>query len=125
MWTPIDSFCFTTTFIPLNPEASSAPVQVNSSNLGQNISVGQAFANIIHDFCPDQTKGAEAGISQLLYEPKAEYRISSMTAKQPIQAVDISMWWRYRLTGQLIPLYMPGLASVSMKILFRRKDWSS
>ena len=125
VWTPIDSFCFTTTFIPLNPESSSAPIQVNDSNIGQNLATGQAFANIIHDFCPDQTKGAQNGISQLLYEPTGEYRISSMTAKQPVQAVDITMWWRFRLTGQLIPLFMPSLASVSMKIMFRRKTWHS
>jgi hypothetical protein len=125
VWTPIDSFCFTTTFIPLNPEGSSAPVQANDANIGQNLSVGQNFSNIVTDFCPDQSQGSEAGISQILYEPTAEYRLSCMTAKQPIAAVDITMWWRYRLTGQLIPLYMPSLATVSMKILFRRKDWAA
>ena len=125
VWTPIDSFCFTSTFIPLNPESSSAPVQVNNTNLGQNLATGQGFSNIIHDFCPNQTGGAEFGIGQLLYEPTAEYRIACMTAKQPVQAVDISMWWRYRLTGELIPLYMPPLASVSVKIMFRRKKWNS
>jgi hypothetical protein len=124
VWTPIDSFCFTTTFIPLNPEGSSAPVQANDANIGQNLAVGQNFSNIVTDFCPDQSQGSEAGISQILYEPSAEYRLSCMTAKQPIAAVDITMWWRYRLTGQLIPLYMPSLATVSMKILFRRKDWA-
>lgn len=125
VWSPVDSFCFTTTFLPLIPEQQGVPVVVGSSNIGQNLAVGQAFSNVITDFVPDFSGGAQNAINQVTYIPSGEYRISSMTSHQPIQQIDITMWWRYRLTGEPISLFMSNLSSVSIKILFRRKDWGS
>jgi len=123
IWSPIESFVFTTTFVPLLPEQGSAPVVVGSDNTGQNLGVGSGFTNVITDFTPDLTMGAQEGINSQVYIPSGEYRISSMTTHQPIQQVDISLFWRYRLTGQLIPVFMSNLSNVTMKIMFRRKDW--
>ena len=125
VWSPIDSFCFTTTFLPIIREEEGVPVLKGGSNIGQGLSVGQNFTNIMTDFVPDYTNGAQNGINQITYIPSGEYRISSMVSHQAVQEVDISMWWRYRLTGSLIPLYMANLSSVSIKILFRRKDWGT
>jgi hypothetical protein len=123
VWSPIDTFVFTTTFLPLLPEQGSAPVVQGGSNLGQSLGTGSGFANIITDFVPDLAAGCQDGLSAQVYIPSGEYRISSMTTHQAIQQIDIALSWRYRLTGQLIPLFMNNLSSVSMKILLRRKDW--
>jgi hypothetical protein len=123
VWSPIDSFVFTTTFVPLLPEQGTAPVIVGSNNTGQDLGVGAGFTNVITDFVPDLSGGAQDGLSSQVYVPTSEYRISSMTTHQPIQQVDVTLWWRYRLTGTLVPLFMANLSSVTIKILFRRKDW--
>jgi hypothetical protein len=123
VWSPIDSFVFTTTFVPLLPEQGTAPVIVGTTNTGQNLAVGAGFTNVITDFVPDLSAGAQDGLSSQVYVPTSEYRISSMTTHQPIQQIDVTMFWRYRLTGTLIPLYMANLSTVTIKILFRRKDW--
>lgn len=123
IWSPIETFVFTTSFVPLLPEQGSAPVVVGTDNTGQNLGVSSGFTNVITDFTPDLTNGAQEGLSSQVYLPSGEYRISSMTTHQAVQQVDISLWWRYRLTGQLFPVYMSNLSNVSMKIMFRRKDW--
>ena len=125
VWSPIDGFVFTSTFIPLLPEQGTAPIVVGSTDAGQFQGVGAGFTNIITDIVVDTGKGAQDNISSLLYNPSGEYRIASMTTHQAVQQVDVTLWWRYRLTGTLYPLYMANLSSVNLKIMFRRKDWGT
>jgi hypothetical protein len=125
VWSPIDGFVFTSTFIPLLPEQGTAPTVVGSTDAGQFQGVGAGFTNIITDIVIDTGKGAQDNISSLLYNPSGEYRIASMTTHQAVQQVDVTLWWRYRLTGTLYPLYMANLSSVNLKIMFRRKDWGT
>ena len=125
VWSPIDGFVFTSTFIPLLPEQGTAPTVVGSTDAGQFQGVGAGFTNIITDIVIDTSKGAQDNISSLLYNPSGEYRIASMTTHQAVQQVDVTLWWRYRLTGTLYPLYMANLSSVNLKIMFRRKDWGT
>jgi hypothetical protein len=39
--------------------------------------------------------------------------------------VDVAVWWKNRLDGQLYPLQMFNLSSVSMKLMFRKKGWNN
>jgi hypothetical protein len=62
----------------------------------------------------------------VLYEPTAEYRMVSMNAShEEIRNIDIQVAWRYRLTGELIPLSMFNCSDVSIKMMFRRIDYRS
>ena len=121
LWSPIDSFVFTTTFLPIASEQGTAPILVGTDNIGQNQGVGNGFSNIITDFIVPQVSGSQDSLGSIIYVPSGEYRMASLLGHQAIQQVDIALWWKYRLTGQLIPLYMANLASVSIKIMFRKK----
>jgi hypothetical protein len=69
---------------------------------------------------------AEGWRDFFLYEPTAEYKLSSMTASHDeIRNIDIQVFWKYRLTGELIPLSMFNTSDVSIKVMFRRIDFRS
>lgn len=124
LWNAVDSFVFTTNFLPLIPEQGTAPVLVDESNVGDASSLTQGgFTSILSDLVvPGEPVDA---LSATYYVPPSEYRISSMTANVPVQNIDVSLFWKYRLTGQLIPVYMTNNSSISMKMMFRRKDWTA
>ncbi|MFZ4600323.1 MAG: hypothetical protein ACOYNN_16920, partial [Terrimicrobiaceae bacterium] len=57
------------------------------------------------------------------YLPTAEYRMSSMTtSKTSLNNIDVSVFWRNRLDNQLYPLTLYNLSSVSLKMLFRKRN---
>ena len=122
LWSPIDALCFTSSFLPLAPEQGTVPTVVGTSNLGSSgFQTGSGFTPIITDIA---FQGApENALTSTLYSPLAEYRITSLTSAAAVQTVDINVFFRYRLTGELIPVYMPNNSSITMKILFRKKSW--
>jgi hypothetical protein len=67
-------------------------------------------------------EGAEGYRQFIYYVPTAEYRMASFEkSRQEIRQIDIQVWWKNRLDGQLYPLQMYNLSSVSIKILFRKR----
>jgi len=122
LWSPIDGFVFQTNFLPVVPEQGTAPVVVGESNVGLSGTQTQGgFQVILTDFIISGSP--EQALTSIIYVPTSEYRISSMTANATVQIIDITLSWRFRLTGQLIPVLMPNNSSISMKLMFRRKDW--
>jgi hypothetical protein len=56
------------------------------------------------------------------YAPTAEYRLSNFVrSSAPLQQIQVSVFWKNRLKGQLYPLQMYNSSSVSIKCLFRRR----
>jgi len=124
-WSPIDTFVFTTAYVPVITEAGGVPLVIGEDNLGPNQSVTNGFQSILTDFVPGVSGGAEDAITTIVYTPSGEYRMVSPSSTGPIQRIDVKLWWRYRLTGELVPVYLPNMASVSMKLLFRSRFWHS
>lgn len=123
LWTPIASIVFITTLLPIRTEATGAPVFFGSGNLGYSSqSVQNAFQPILTDIALDlSNEGGDGYRKMIYYAPQAEYRMASLTpSKQPINNIDISVYWKNRLTGELFPISMFNLASVSVKCMFRR-----
>jgi hypothetical protein len=121
LWSPIDGFSFVTNLIPVIPEQGTAPTQVGESNVGAaNGSTGQAFASVLTDY--NNTGYPEDTLSSIEYVPSAEYRIANLSGAVPVQTLDVQVFWRFRLTGDLIPVYMPANSSMSLKMLLRRKQ---
>jgi hypothetical protein len=83
-----------------------------------------AFDPIITDIALDTAPGGADLYRQFIYyTPIAEYRMSSMSpSKQELRNIDIQVFWKNRLNSQLYPLNMYNLSSVSIKIMFRRKQ---
>ena len=121
LWNPVDSYAFVSNFLPIVPEQGTLPNILGERNIGPSGVTGAGFTNIISDIA---FQGApENALTSVLYVPTAEYRITSLAPNMAIANVDFTLLWRYRLTGQLLPVYLPNNASMTLKVLFRRKDW--
>jgi len=122
LWSPIASIVFCSTLLPTLPENISAPVVLNSgNNTSQNTSLN-AFTPIITDISlPMATAGDYRQF--ISYTPSAEYRLTSLgTSQVDVREMNISVFWKHRLTGELVPLTLFNQSSVSLKILFRKRN---
>jgi hypothetical protein len=123
LWSPVASIVFTTSLLPIRNEATGKPITFGTGNLGaSSASIENAFQPILTDIALDlANEGGDGYRKMIYYAPVAEYRMASLTrSKQPINSVDITVFWKNRLDGQLYPLQMYNLSSVSIKALFRR-----
>jgi hypothetical protein len=123
MWSPIANLVFTSQLIPVVKEVQSVPNILGNGNLGNSAPVvPSAFQPIITDLELDLAgRGADAYRGFVLYEPQAEYRLSDFAASGELRSIDIQLWWKGRLDGQLYPVNMYNLSSVNLKLMFRKK----
>lgn len=123
LWSPISSIVFASALMPVKPESNSAPVIVGQGNIGNTQATAKAaFTRVITDLSLPMDKGAASWKSFIYYVPSAEYRLSDFLAShQPLQGVDVQVFWKNRLNNQLYPISMTNLASVSFKMMFKKK----
>lgn len=122
LWSPCSAIVFTSSLLPTIPENSGAPYQLGlGDNTGIN-STTNAFQPIITDIAIPM--GASSDYRQFIsYTPTAEYRLTSLgTSPQDIRSIDIQIYWKSRLTSELIPLTLFNQSSVHLKVLFRRRN---
>jgi hypothetical protein len=126
MWSPIASLVFTSQLIPVTKEEQSDPTILGNGNLGNSSYTRQsAFQPIVGDLELDLAdKGADAYRGFIRYEPTAEFRMSDIAGAQDLRSLDIQLWWKGRLDGQLYPVNMFNQSSVSIKMMFRKKSLS-
>jgi len=122
LWSPISSIVFVSTLIPILNEQSGEPIAFGSNNITNAGQSQSAFQPIITDISIP-LESAD-GYNQLIqYVPTAEYRLSSMSnSPQEVRNIDISVYWKNRLDNNLYPITMFNLSSISIKIMFRRRD---
>jgi hypothetical protein len=127
LWSPVQAIVFTSTLLPVKNEYTAAPVTLGESNTTGSTGSKSAFEPIITDFVVDQQyEKAEGWRDFTLYEPTAEYKLSSFQASHDeIRNIDVQVYWKYRLTGELIPLSMFNCSDVSIKMMFRKIDFRS
>ena len=117
-WTPVSSLVFTSSTLPVVITNLSNPQLYQNNNLIQLERPGNNFANIITDLITDE----QSYRGSLLYVPSAEYRWISLTTSQPINQVDIQVYWKSKI-GKLIPFTLPSGGSCSLKVLFMKKKY--
>ena len=126
LWSPCSSIVFVSTLLPVKSEATGVPNVLGTGNLGNSQPTSQsAFQPIITDISLDTGGQGGAALYRkfIYYAPTAEYRLSDFSSsKQDIRNIDIQVYWKNRLDSQLYPINMFNLASVSVKLMFRRKD---
>ena len=122
LWSPIESIVFTTTLIPVVNEFVGAPARFGDSNDASSSTTQNAFQPLITDIALPMDSAA--GYRQFLeYAPNAEYRMISLSSShQEIKNIDIQVYWKNRLDGNLVPVRMYNLSSISVKMLFRKKN---
>lgn len=124
LWSPISSIVFTSTLIPTANELIAPPIVYGQSNVDRSSSTTPAFQPIVTDLSifVDEAMSWNEYIS---YVPTAEYRLSELVGTGPVQSIDIQIFIKERLTGQLFPLEMFGGSSVSVKLMLRHKDYNN
>lgn len=122
LWSPIESIVFTSNLLPLVNEAQGEPIKFGESNIGENNGATQsAFQPIITDIALAQDY-AHSYKEFINYTPTAEYRLASFQrSSTPINAIDIQVFWKSRLDGQIYPVQLFNGSSVSVKLMFRRR----
>ena len=116
-WSPVSSLVFTSSTLPVVITNLSNPHLYQNNNLIQLSRPGNNFANIMTDLVTDD----QSYRGSILYYPTAEYRWISLTTSQPISQIDIQVYWKSKI-GKLIPFTLPSGGSVSLKLLFRKKQ---
>ena len=88
---------------------------------GSNINTIQL--PIVSDFILATEVGYDV-FTQLNYNPTAEYRIFDLVSSQPLQKVSLNFFWSDQ-QGVLHPLLISPKRTISCKLMFRRKGYSS
>jgi hypothetical protein len=102
--------------LPICPNNEGVPgLIVNGVNI-QTSGNNNVTSQIITDFATD-------GIYKpiVTYIPSAEYRRVGLIGDKPISNIDISVYWKDRL-GRLNPLLLPAGSSLTIKLLFDKKE---
>lgn len=125
LWSPISSIVFVSTLIPVLAEQTGAPVQFGANNVSTSVGTQSAFTPIITDISLPMTQANNYN-EFLSYTPTAEYRLSTLSnSPQEVRNIDIQVFWKSRLDGNLYPIELFNLSTISVKILFRRRDYTS
>jgi len=121
LWSPITAIVFTSTLIPVYAEQVGAPIVYGEGNDSTNNNSTNAFQPIVTDIAlPLDNAANYRGFIE--YVPSAEYRMAAFTSsRQELRNIDIQVFWKARLDGNLYPLRMFNLSSVSIKMMFRKK----
>lgn len=123
LWSPVGSIVFVSTLIPVLNENTSQPLTYGAGNSATSISTRSAFQPIVTDIALALDR-ADQYKEMITYIPSAEYRISTMSnSPTEVRNVDIQVYWRNRLDGNLVPVKLFNKSSVSMKIMFRKRDY--
>lgn len=122
LWSPVDALTFTTSLLPIVPEQTGPVIIYGTGNDSVANPSSNAFIPIITDVSLPLTN-AQGYREFTEYASNPPYRMSSLTnSRQDLRSIDIQMYWKHRLTGALIPVRMFNLSSVSIKILFRKRE---
>jgi hypothetical protein len=120
LWSPIASIVLATDNIRVRNEFFSNPIAFGTANVGDQRSSSGSTRTILIETPIDALK-ADLWKGFVLYEPKVPRFSSLDPSSGSITTIDVTMFWRNRLTNALIPLRLPNQASASFRLLFKRK----
>ena len=117
IWSPISSLVFTSSSLPIIASQISKPNIFYANQLISNSNNSNDSNKIITDLEVNQQNYKP----NLLYNPTAEYRYIEMLGDTPLNYIDISVMIKLK-NGQLVPFYLSSFGSMTLKILFKKKD---
>lgn len=126
LFSPISSIVFSTSLLPVQNTLLSKPAIFNfydgvtSSNL-RSSGNNNVTAPILTDF---ELQGATGTSSQtkITYTPTAEYRMIDLRGTTPVNAIEVSVFWKDKFSG-LHRFELAAGCAATIKLLFRRKDF--
>jgi hypothetical protein len=123
VWNPVASIVFASSLLPIIPTQTSVPRNIGSKN--SNLLSGGNNSNllpILSDFAI-AVDGPNQYRPMVEYNPGAEYRLIDMNSTTNLNRIDIIVYWKDR-AGNLYPFQLQPGCAASVKIMFRRKDFS-
>jgi len=124
LWTPIKNIVFRTSLLNTAPDIVGTPIVYEQGDL--NINSGKSntdILNIMIDHTVPMTIGTEYR-PYIFFEPIGEFRLVELYGNQPINSMDIAVFWKDSF-GNLIPFVLDIGASATIKLLFRKKTFNS
>jgi len=124
LWTPIKNIVFRTSLLNVVPDVIGTPIVYEQGNL--NINNGKSnndILNIMIDHTVPMIIGTEYR-PYIYFEPIGEFRLVELYGNQPINSMDIAVFWKDSF-GNLIPFILDIGASATIKLLFRKKSFNS
>jgi hypothetical protein len=116
-WSAILSIVFTSNTLPIDPAQNSTPLVFSN---GLQVSLGgnnSDLANVITDIVSVDGNYRP----NLVYNPSAEYRRIALKGNRPLYNLDINIFYKL-MTGELVPFRLLSNESMTMKILFEKKE---
>ena len=123
LWNPVASIVFASSLLPIIPTQTSAPKDIGSQS--NNLISGGNNSNllpILSDFSI-AVDGNNQYRPMVEYNPGAEYRLIDMNSTTNLNRLDIVVYWKDRFGG-LHPFQLQPGCAASVKLMFRRKDFS-
>lgn len=115
-WNPILSIALASNTLPVIPNNDGVPSLLINGVYQQTSGNNNIQSQIITDMACD---GVYKPI--ITYNPTAEYRRLTLVGDKPITNIDISVYYKDR-QGRLNPLLLPAGCSLSIKLLFEKKE---
>ncbi len=121
LWCPVANITFCSTLIPTVAENEAPPLRIGAGN-AQSFGIGVAsnVSRIITDISVPKGS-AYAYNGSLTFVPSGEYRITDFQGMGPLREIEVTIFWKCSLDGQLYPLPLPNGSIVTMKMMFRKK----
>lgn len=116
-WSPITAIVFTSNTLPIQSNQVSTPLVYDDA---QTVTFGgnnSNIANIITDMVTDNGQYRP----NIVYTPRAEYRLVTLYGNRPLFNVDLSIFYRTK-TGELIPYRINSGEAVTIKLAFLKKE---
>lgn len=124
-WSPAKALVFLSTSLPVEPQMSGAPFNLNSINptTTSNIYQQQGISTVLTDFVLPFVSGVEATNQPLYYLPTAEFRLIDLLGESAVNQLYITVSWRDKF-GVLHPVTLDAGASAQILILLRKKRFN-
>lgn len=116
-WSPITALVFTSNTLPIQSNQVSTPLVFDDTQQVLFSGNNSNFANIITDMVTDNGQYRP----NVVYVPRAEYRLITMYGNRPLFNVDLSIFFRTK-TGELIPYRINSGEAVTIKLAFLKKS---
>lgn len=120
MWSPIASFVLSTATIPVRFEANANPVIIGTANNGGATAVSGASQKVLLE-TPIDAVTADIWRGFVQYKPLTPIFSALDPCHDGLTNLDVSFFWRNRLTNSLIPLQNTNAGSVSFRLRFVKK----
>jgi hypothetical protein len=122
LYNPVRSIVFTTGLFPIKAELTTNPKVFGSDASLFNTGNNAGITPIITDF-EINVANLNTYKESISYTPTAEYRLVDLFGSSPVNALELSVWWKDHF-GNLHPFVLNSGCSCGIKFMFRRKDFN-